>query len=666
MFSVLLLVVILLCCECNMFSKHLGKRDSTDDGPASKKKKSLCVYLKRWEDVYTWLAPTRDNPNEARCILCDKAFSIGHGGINDVNKHNNSLKHIAKEKDSKTSKKINVCFPSAASSELNLKTVAELSLVYHTVRHGISYNSMDCCNKLIKTVFKDSEIAKSQCCGRTKAESLVINMLAPKVTSVHLAFIKRHFEKNLAVPFAVSVDASNHGNRKMFPVCLRYFNPQTGIQSFLLDFVEQADETSASIAELINKSLTEHGLNIENACAYGGDNAHVNFGKNKSVFKKLNEAGCGNLLKAGCSNHILHNAVKHACNYFDIDIETAVLKIYSHFSVSAKRRAELRDFFEFVDCEWQEILRHVTTRWLSLTPAAKRILDIWQPLSSYFKSSDCPKVLLQIFPEDDEAKEKVAKMYFSFFVNVGSFLQSVSLKLEKESISVIESHNEMISVLSNLQKRKDECWYGHEVSNLLSDLLPEERKKVECDFDGFYTKLIAYLKNSYDFDDYKNGLNSLALSKDVPVFHDFINSVKSMNMNTVDMDMLFEEYAAVKDVIQELMGTGDFSCKSVEGRWMSVFSTMKTSAPQLEKIISTVLAIPGSNASVERVFSMMNHKWSNSRNRCSTALMKSELQVCVNSKLDCQDFYNLLRSDLTLLRDARSSTKYGELSEGKM
>jgi hypothetical protein len=41
--------------------------------------------------------------------------------------------------------------------------------------------------------------------------------------------------------------ASNTGNRKMFPVCVRYFDPCEGIQWKLLDFVQELDQSAGSV-----------------------------------------------------------------------------------------------------------------------------------------------------------------------------------------------------------------------------------------------------------------------------------------------------------------------------------------------------------------------------------------------------------------------------------
>jgi len=73
----------------------------------------------------------------------------------------------------------------------------------------------------------------------------------------------------------------------MFPVCIQYFTADSGINKKLLDFVEQNDEHSVPVAEIITKSLSSHSLDIKNVSAYSADNASVNYGSKQSVFTEL-------------------------------------------------------------------------------------------------------------------------------------------------------------------------------------------------------------------------------------------------------------------------------------------------------------------------------------------------------------------------------------------
>jgi hypothetical protein len=78
-------------------------------------------------------------------------------------------------------------------------------------------------------------------------------------------------------------------------------------------------------------------LNPKYISAYTAHNANVNFGKYHSVFQLL-RASNADIVKANCAKHILHNAMKYACDSFEVHIENIVLKTYNSFSVSAKRK----------------------------------------------------------------------------------------------------------------------------------------------------------------------------------------------------------------------------------------------------------------------------------------------------------------------------------------
>ena len=54
----------------------------------------------------------------------------------------------------------------------------------------------------------------------------------------------------------------------------------------------------------------------------------------------------------------------------------------------------------------------------------------------------------------------------------------------------------------------------------------------------------------------------------------------------------------------------------------------------------------------------MNAKWRAERNRASVALIKSELQIYVNSGMTCSEFYRYVLSNSKLLNAAASGQKY--------
>ncbi|RXN24084.1 zinc finger protein 862-like [Labeo rohita] len=236
-------------------------------------------------------------------------------------------------------------------------TAAEVTSVYHTVQHATSYRAGDCGTKLAPTIYPDSDIAKRMACGRTMAEAIVTDVLAPASVEDCLKVLKRPLNEQREATtkahtpfFSVASDASNHGTTKLFPLSVRYWTPDLGVQMKVLDFYDDSDETSAAIHNQIVTKLEENGLGLDMISAYSADNASLNYGRYNSVFQKLKENnGC--ILKANCVAHIVHNSAKHAGDRLNIDIENVVNKTFSHFSSSAKRIEELKSIHTFVEIE---------------------------------------------------------------------------------------------------------------------------------------------------------------------------------------------------------------------------------------------------------------------------------------------------------------------------
>uniref|UniRef100_A0A8C1LCU6 Uncharacterized protein n=1 Tax=Cyprinus carpio TaxID=7962 RepID=A0A8C1LCU6_CYPCA len=354
------------------------------DRPVKKKMKRSTYFNNDWmknDNYSTWLKQTPGDPLYATCSVC-------------------SVKILVTKKD-----KI---------------TVTELTATYHGVRHGHSYLSTDCGNKDNAKIFSDSDIATKMSCGRTKSEALVENVLAP-LSQQRLAaeLQKAHY-------FAVCSDASNAGHTKLFPYTVQYFCASEGVKYGLLDFYDDSNESSEAIIKQIVSITENNGLSVSQISAYGADNASVNYGRHNSVFQKLREAN-PQIVKGNCKRHIINNTIKAANCVFSAggcDVEAFVLKVYSEFRCSAKKVELLKDFCEFTNTKYREILRHVPTCWLSLLPAIQRILECWPALKSYFVSlgkEDCPSIIWTFVCGASDAENvdcTVAECILAFMHNV--------------------------------------------------------------------------------------------------------------------------------------------------------------------------------------------------------------------------------------------------------
>ncbi|KAF3842766.1 hypothetical protein F7725_001615 [Dissostichus mawsoni] len=170
----------------------------------------------------------------------------------------------------------------------------------------------------------------------------------------------------------------------------------------------------------------------------------------------------------------------------------------------------------------------------------------------------------------------------------------------------------------------------------MDKLLPAEKAKVKVDFTKFYSTVISYIEKWFDLstDNVMMKLRPIGLFETLR-FSDLEEVAAALKLtDTLNMDKLYEEFCAS----QEEMKRHDRIPKNQP-------KVGKANLTNLFQRVSFVLSVPGSNAFVERIFSLMANKWSDARNRCSTDLIKTELQISVNMNMPCKDFFLAAQKD---------------------
>ncbi|GBP91144.1 hypothetical protein EVAR_24096_1 [Eumeta japonica] len=188
---------------------------------------------------------------------CERVFMISREGDGDtdvmsqvvrevfeIKQHQDTKQHKAKTELKRTSgvlqKFLTPASTSRPVSENDNVTAAELASSFHTVKHNLSYNSMDCSVKLDKIIYVDSKTATNIKLARTKMEALVMEVLGPCTLECVVNDLK---DENMY--FCLQTDASNKKkNIKLFPLVVQYFTVEKGIQNKLLDFYENANESA--------------------------------------------------------------------------------------------------------------------------------------------------------------------------------------------------------------------------------------------------------------------------------------------------------------------------------------------------------------------------------------------------------------------------------------
>nr|CAB3264501.1 Numb protein [Phallusia mammillata] len=344
--------------------------------------KRKCKLTSQLKIDYPYIRETHDD--KVHCDRCRSVFSICHGGRSDIKEHLETKRHKTSIEAAVSSTQLTTLFKKVNSNESLISAAKEATFAFHTAIHGQSFKSCDCTSKLIAKLF-DPKFSLA----KTKCESVVVNCIVPMlVAELRLELKKANF-------VTVTIDASNRKEIKLVPVVVRYFVPDLGVKVKLLEFKSLGGKTSEILSNYLVSILDQNVLK-EKLVGFCADNCNTNFGGVKrkgknNVFFKVRESLKRNIIGIGCAAHIVHNCLQHAVDTLPVCVESLVVKMYRYFDIYTVRVTELKIFCDFVEIEYQRILQHGNTRFLSLVPALQRILDMFEALKNYFNSQEgCP------------------------------------------------------------------------------------------------------------------------------------------------------------------------------------------------------------------------------------------------------------------------------------
>ena len=134
----------------------------------------------------------------------------------------------------------------------------------------------------------------------------------------------------------------------------------------------------------------------------------------------------------------------------------------------------------------------------------------------------------------------------------------------------------------------------------------------------------------------------------------------------LDNSCLFDEITNVRNFVSadKLKQWENASIKlTIADKWIEIFKFFRDQSmtlSSLELLVEFVLAIPGTNAHVERVFSLMKHYWGDEKSRLEVATVKAAIITKFNATETCTEMYDKLIQNKKLLQKIHSSEKYGE------
>lgn len=284
------------------------------------------------------------------------------------------------------------------------------------------------------------------------------------------------------------------------------------------------------------------------------------------------------IVKGNCHAHIVHNCVKHGMGFLTYDVENVILKIYSHFSVSACRREELKKFVAIAEGEFHELKRHIGTRWLSLLPSIDIILLNWHPIIDYFKNldEDCPMIIKNLLMLENQ--HDLIDIYLHFASHILNIFHKTIKSLEGNSVTIVDVFGIMENLKSELQQRLKDNYFGYTTKQKLKPFeqsSPDLYSKTNTNFSLCINKCLTYLQKWFDFsnDNWLYSLNTISLKTTVEFnnLEQIIEGKLNLKRLNIDMDTLYSEVTILKLLQAELFNNTDFIQKCTAEKWQYIF-----------------------------------------------------------------------------------------------
>ncbi|CAB3996169.1 PREDICTED: uncharacterized protein LOC100641058 [Paramuricea clavata] len=324
------------------------------------------TFQNEWTVKYkTFLRQVHGNIHAFYCNVC-----------NDVIRHKDGEDHKRWESSLRNQPILNLATSSTNTLLFNTSK-AEVLAAKFIVEHNLPISVSDHLGPLFRQMFPDSTIAKNYASAHTKTNCIINDAIAPPMQQELVSQMKNG-------PFSLAIDGSSDNElEKMNPLTVRLFDINTHkVEGRFLDMCSATASTAQAIYDKMNEVLNKHDIPWDYCVGMSVDNTSVNVGRHNSIKTRVEDAN-DTVYFMGCPCHILHNTAFYGGKAFEeivnFSADDLCGDIFYWFEHSSKRKNLLSDLCDFCDVQYRQVIKHVSTRWLSLESAVERVLKAVQP-----------------------------------------------------------------------------------------------------------------------------------------------------------------------------------------------------------------------------------------------------------------------------------------------
>ncbi|WAR04834.1 hypothetical protein MAR_020203 [Mya arenaria] len=365
-----------------------------------------CSFQHKWMEKYKWVKSTTD-PKKARCTVCLKDFDVCNMGESALSSHAQGSKHKKNEKIKDSMASTGIAFlkeegtisnknettptdlnnnvdsslnipPPPTSSQSKPMTMdsfvskadtkkAEILWTLNTICNHHSYNSNTDIEKLFRTMFPDSPIAKSFSCGERKTAYLAVFGIG--------SYFLEDLKSSITGPYSVMFDESlnKKDQSKQMDIHVRYWiGGKVVTRYYTSQFLGHA--TAKDMLEHFSTGVLESGLKP-------GDMVQISMdGPSDQYDTKLLNVG-------SCGLHMVHNSFKTGAEITGWGIDDVLGSMYYLFKHTPARR---EDYLKITGSS-KFPLKFVNHRWLENVRVSERAIEVWDFVVAYVKEVESNK-----------------------------------------------------------------------------------------------------------------------------------------------------------------------------------------------------------------------------------------------------------------------------------
>lgn len=370
-------------------------------------------------DFSVWLTRVEGNDTKAYCNICRRELSAEitaikcHKSTHIHNRHEQAARNAQGDLGGVTGGQED---DGTTNDDLREAVArAEIKLACFIAEHNLSFNTANHMVELHKIIYPDSAIARAVKLKRTRCTD-VVKTLGRCVTTELAEKLRRY-------KFSIIIDESTDvSTTKSLAVVVKFYDDDKKVIStnmldlveiFSADSCEPSGSTGRNLYDLVMHTLHTHNIPLDNLVGFAADGASNLMGGYNSVTSRLKISAPG-LCVIKCICHSLHLCASEAAKTLPRNCEDLIRQIYTHFAHSAKRIYEFKEFQAFCKTDPHKILHPCQTRWLSFHKAIERVLEQWQPLKLYFTNRQFEERLTSVDSIVNGLTNRCVYLYYNF------------------------------------------------------------------------------------------------------------------------------------------------------------------------------------------------------------------------------------------------------------